>query len=76
MTRSCARSMDVLRHGCGSFPRRRRSERARAHRRIAGSLPAEGADVACSLTSYGLTTWLRRFGVGPDTVEELADLGG
>ena len=40
------------------------------------SLPAEWADVACSLTSYGLTTWLQRFGVGPDTVKELADLGG
>ena len=29
-----------------------------------------------SLTSYGLTAWLLRFGVGPDTVKELADLGG
>ena len=29
-----------------------------------------------SLTSYGLTTWLLRFGVGPNTVKELADLGG
>lgn len=27
-----------------------------------------------SLTSYGVTTWLLRF--GPDTVKELADLGG
>ena len=47
MARSCVRTMDVLRHGCGSFPSRRRSDRARAHRRIADSLPTEWADVAC-----------------------------
>lgn len=48
MTRSCVRTMDVLRHGCGSFPRRsRRIDRARARRRIADSLPPEWADVAC-----------------------------
>jgi len=29
-----------------------------------------------SLTSHGVITWLLWFGAGPDTVEELADLGG
>ena len=43
------------------------------HRR---ACPQSGLMWACSLTSYGLTAWLQRFGVGPDTVKELADLGG
>ena len=48
MARSCVRTMDVLRHGCGSLPRRGR------------------VLIKQSLTSYGLTTWLLRFGVGPE----------
>jgi hypothetical protein len=69
MARSCVRTMDVLRHGRGSFPRRsRRIDRARARSRIAGSLPAEWADVAC-FGSIGegangpeISSWMRGAG--------------
>jgi hypothetical protein len=62
MARSYVRTMDVLRHGCGNFV-----IDARSWSRVL---------IKQSLTSDGLTTWLLRFAVGPDTVKELADLGG